>query len=246
MELARIFDVGIFRLGLVAFLLLSASCSRLAKSAEDRDPNVKRARDRAAVGDYTGAVESYEVALMKRPKSARIHWEVATIYDQWLTNDLRAIYHYERYLELDPNAKRREYVEQLIGAAKLSYAVSLPDRFSDAVRENERLRKEIDSLRQLLTESRDELARMTSPVPGPSSATASPAPSAAVVGAPKPAAPKVATMESYIVQPGDTLSRIAAKFYNDPNKWDVILEANRSVLKKPENIKVGQTLVIPR
>jgi len=231
--------------------MLVVSCERISKSAEDRDPNVKRARDRRAVADYTGAIDSYEKALAKRPGSSRIHWEMASIYDQHLTNDLRAIYHYERFLELDPKAERRQYAEQLIGAAKLSYAVSLPDRFSDAVNENARLQKEIESLRILLGDARDKLAGMTattpSESPGRSSSTLTPVQSRAVLNETlKPAATKVTTLDSYTVQQGDTLSRIAGKVYGDANKWDVILEANKNTLKRPENIRVGQTLVIPR
>jgi nucleoid-associated protein YgaU len=218
---------------------------------EDRDPNVKRAKERRAVGDYTGALESYEKALQKRPGAARIHWDMATIYDQHLTNELRAIYHYEKYLELDPRAERRQLVEQSIGLAKLSYAVSLPDRPSEAVQENARLRKENETLGKLLTEARDELAQLRNPV----SSSASTAP--AVPASPeqtkrilsdslKPAPPQTTTFDSYTVQPGDTLSRIAGKVYGDSQKWDVIFQANKATLKRPENVKVGQTLVVPR
>lgn len=241
------------RLAALPAILLMVSCSQISKSAEDRDPNVKRARDRRAVGDFAGAIESYEKALMKRPTSGRIHWEMASIYDQHLTNDLRAIYHYERFLELDPKAERRQYAEQLIGAAKLSYAVSLPDRFSDAVNENARLQKEIQTLRTLLSDARDQLAKASaSPASAVSAgAIAPPSPTPgqtrSVLNDPlKPVAPKITTLDTYVVQQGDTLSRIAAKEYGDANRWDEILEANKNTLKRPENIRVGQTLVIPR
>lgn len=242
------------RFAIAALLALTAvSCDRINRSAEDRDPNIKRARDRRAVGDYVGAIDSYEKALMKRPTSARIHWEMASIYDQQLTNDLRAIYHYERFLELDPKAERRPYAEQLIAAAKLSYAISLPDRFSDAVNENARLTQEIETLRTLLTESREEVARLNAALAGgaaPARSESQPLTQvqtrAALNDSLQPAKTKVTAMESYVVQQGDTLSRIASKLYGDPNKWDVILEANKNTLKRPENIKVGQTLVIPR
>ena len=153
---------GIF--ALLAMLLVT-SCGDFGGGAEDRDPNMKRARERRAVGDFTGALEAYQKALDKRPGVARIHWDMATVYDQHLTNELRAIYHYERYLELDPKAERRKLVEQSIGLAKLSYAVSLPDQTSESVQEIARLRREIDSLRKLLTESREKIAELTAPPP---------------------------------------------------------------------------------
>lgn len=44
---------------------------------------------------------------------------------------------------------------------------------------------------------------------------------------------------------GDTLSKIAKKYYGDPSLYTKIFEANRDVLKNPDLIKVGQKLRIP-
>ena len=44
---------------------------------------------------------------------------------------------------------------------------------------------------------------------------------------------------------GDTLSKIARKYYGDPGLYMKIFEANRDVLKDPDLIKVGQKLRIP-
>ncbi|MCB1069261.1 MAG: LysM peptidoglycan-binding domain-containing protein [Verrucomicrobia bacterium] len=50
----------------------------------------------------------------------------------------------------------------------------------------------------------------------------------------------------YVVQAGDTLSRIATRVYNNPALWERIYEANRETLRSPESIRVGQTLRIPQ
>ena len=51
---------------------------------------------------------------------------------------------------------------------------------------------------------------------------------------------------TYTVQPGDTLSVIAQKFYGDANSWQIIYDANRSVIGDNYNeIFPGQNLVIP-
>jgi nucleoid-associated protein YgaU len=47
------------------------------------------------------------------------------------------------------------------------------------------------------------------------------------------------------VRKGDTLSKIAAKYYGDPGLYNVIFEANRDQLKDPNLIKIGQKLRIP-
>jgi nucleoid-associated protein YgaU len=50
---------------------------------------------------------------------------------------------------------------------------------------------------------------------------------------------------TYIVQPGDTLSKISKQFYGDANRYMEIFEANRNTLSDPDKIRAGQTLNIP-
>lgn len=49
----------------------------------------------------------------------------------------------------------------------------------------------------------------------------------------------------YTVQKGDSLSKIAKQFYGNANKYPVIFEANKPMLKNPDLIYPGQMLVIP-
>lgn len=49
----------------------------------------------------------------------------------------------------------------------------------------------------------------------------------------------------YVVQKGDTLSGISAKYYGKSNQYGKIFEANKNVLTNPSQIKVGQKLLIP-
>ncbi len=49
----------------------------------------------------------------------------------------------------------------------------------------------------------------------------------------------------YEVVAGDTLSKIAEKYYGDPSLSPQIFEANRDQLNDPNTIKVGQKLRIP-
>jgi len=53
------------------------------------------------------------------------------------------------------------------------------------------------------------------------------------------------TQEMYIIQPGDTLSRIAQKVYGDYRLWPTIFEANRDKIASPSLIRVGMELLIP-
>jgi len=49
--------------------------------------------------------------------------------------------------------------------------------------------------------------------------------------------------QKYMVQPGDTLGKIANRFYGDSSKYTLIAEANH--LQNPNQIQVGRELTIP-
>jgi len=51
--------------------------------------------------------------------------------------------------------------------------------------------------------------------------------------------------QTYTVQSGDTLSKIAQKYYGDSSLYTKIFEANRDQLKDPNRIFPGQKLRIP-
>lgn len=69
-----------------------------------------------------------------------------------------------------------------------------------------------------------------------SSSTAESAPSA-TVGPPEP--------RIYVVQKGDSLSKIAKQFYGETSDWRRIYEANRDRIKDPDIIQPGWKLTIP-
>jgi ABC-type nitrate/sulfonate/bicarbonate transport system substrate-binding protein/LysM repeat protein len=51
--------------------------------------------------------------------------------------------------------------------------------------------------------------------------------------------------QQYTVKSGDTLSKLADRFYNSVSKWTMIYEANRDTVKNPDYIYIGQKLIIP-
>jgi LysM repeat protein len=59
------------------------------------------------------------------------------------------------------------------------------------------------------------------------------------------AASASSSARTYKVQAGDTLSKIAKQFYGNANDYNRIFEANRDKLTNPDQIQVGQELVIP-
>jgi nucleoid-associated protein YgaU len=51
--------------------------------------------------------------------------------------------------------------------------------------------------------------------------------------------------QTYTVVSGDSLSKISKHFYGDANHWQRIFEANKDIIKNPDDIYPGQTLKIP-
>ena len=62
------------------------------------------------------------------------------------------------------------------------------------------------------------------------------------LAAPEP----VAEPEYYVIESGDTLWGIAAKFLGNGSKYPEIFEANREVIEDPDKIFVGQKIRIPK
>lgn len=65
-------------------------------------------------------------------------------------------------------------------------------------------------------------------------------------GAPEPsAASSVPTSQEYTIKSGDSLSKIAKRFYGDASKWSVIHMANKDIIKDPNLIHPNQKIKIP-
>lgn len=73
----------------------------------------------------------------------------------------------------------------------------------------------------------------------PSPTAAAPSPSGNFAGIP------YAPAEMVTVQKGDTLSEIAQRYLGDPQRYREIFDANRPMLKDPDEIYPGQVLRIP-
>ena len=63
--------------------------------------------------------------------------------------------------------------------------------------------------------------------------------------APPPAPAATPATKTYVVQKGDSLSKIAKHEYGNANDWRKIYEANRDIIKDPDLIHPGQVLKIP-
>ena len=59
-------------------------------------------------------------------------------------------------------------------------------------------------------------------------------------------AEKAGIPDTYVVQEGDTLYKIALKFYGKSSAWRRIRDANRTLISNDGRVKTGQKLVMPK
>jgi nucleoid-associated protein YgaU len=60
------------------------------------------------------------------------------------------------------------------------------------------------------------------------------------------APPAAEQFQFYTIQSGDSLSKIAKRYYGDAMKYPVLFEANREIIKDPNLIYPGQVLRVPK
>lgn len=56
---------------------------------------------------------------------------------------------------------------------------------------------------------------------------------------------KIISQRFHLVRDGETLSDISRQYYGSANKWQKILDANRSILKDANTLRAGIKIIIP-
>jgi len=217
MKRSRI-EAGIFAACAALCLALAVGCGRAAEDRRDaRDRNLRRAQAAQDAEDVEAAIRWCEKTLARRPDSPQAHRELALIYDHFKQDYVPALYHYRRYLDLRPDAEDRADVEDMLEKCGRAFAAQIA------------------------------AAPAVQPVAVPALAEPPPRPAAAMdVAAASPAAPGAAPAQVHVVQPGETLGTISARYYGTPAKWAVIFNANRDRVADANNVRVGTRLDIPR
>lgn len=125
-------------------------------------------------GYYNEAVAMYKRALEVDPDLSRAHFDLGLIYDDYLPDKDRAIYHYSMYLRLEPNAEKasmvREWIEKARGEAGLASHGPTPTAevvrsdavdYADAQEKIRSLELEIKAYLATIEELRKELKTLT-------------------------------------------------------------------------------------
>lgn len=220
---------------LAAVVLLGLTgCDQLAKIGAKDDAAV--GDKKASTGDFRGAIAAYEASLDGTAKTARSHWKMALIYDGKLKTPRDAIHHLERYLELAPDGPQAKDARAMLKQAESRLA--LTETKANYITQEEAVRIKNDNLqlRKTLAEVRAQKAATPIPI-----APGAPAPKKGEAQQ-KPIPPGTRT---HVVQPGETMASIAAKYYKNKGRWKDIQDANFYSTNGTPTIKPGQTLIIP-
>ena len=261
-----------FRILLIVSVIFCNACSSsdLSLIEETEERQFKLAKDFQSQGRYEDALITYLGLISVRRESPESHLEVGYIYLQTLKDPIRAIYHFDRYLDLNPESDRTIQVKQLIETAKLEFLRQLPTKPFQAEVDRidlldiiEKLKKENDELKlkynQALLkiksiEGQEGMNRISnslnemfsSPESAGQTDTRQNVGSNSLAGIVNTETidPREVP-KSYVVQSGDTLSKISEKFYGTANRWNDIYQANRDTLPSARSLRVGQELLIP-
>ena len=229
----------------LAACVVFGGCDRFPAVFENKDRARDQAEQKQAAGDYPGAVNSYEKTLDGTSKTADAHFRMALIYDEKLNDSLSAVYHFRRYLALQPNGSHARDARNNLGRLELTLATSLSGGTLISHAEALRLKNENTDLHKQLA-ARANAVTFVPNVPASSARIATPDPAGTKGTKAKGADQKMAPgSHAYQVQPGDTLASISRKFYKTRDRARDIQDANMNTVPDSAKLKPGQTIIIP-
>lgn len=218
---------------------------------------------REKVSDYSGAVAAFEQALLADPQMARAHYEMATVFDKDLNQPVKALYHYTRALELNPELQGADIISNRLTDVKMRVAGDAVPQIGSPILENQinELQHQVSSLRaenSQLTLANAELNRRLGQVQNPPTQTIrqpaqanndsppqQPARIAQVYESRIPSEATQATStagqaRTYVVQAGDTIYGLARRF---GITMEQLIAANPGI--SANNFPRGRTINVP-
>ncbi len=254
---------------LIAFLIFAAGCggSSVEVVSEEQEKSFLRGKRYEREGNHSEALSAFLKVIARREEAADSHLEAGRIFHNHIKDPISAIYHFRKYLEIRPDSVQAGLVRQLIETSKKEFARTLAghpfendiDRLdllelvNQLKLDNRRLREQLAAAAGSPSRADDGMAGEESQTLGddslPDSAQsyAGRGQNEPAVAAPSGVAANNAETRpaTYIIQPGDNLSKISAQVYGSPDRWRDIFQANRDKLTHPDDLRVGVELKIP-
>ncbi len=250
-------------------LLLAAGCipTRDGLQEEQRDPHFLQGQELRKAREFRSAAAAFEQAVAANPRAALAHFELGLLHELSLNDPASAIYHFERFLKLQPTSDRAEVVRQHVSNCKMELAKqfliapgtpSVQKELDKLKTEVERLSLENHQLRRQLevftamTTNRGSAGPVAPPILPRAAGPTSPVKSL-TVGVPPPSSAAVANSSSkpvkssntsgartHVIKAGDTPATIARQH---GLKLEALEAANPGM--NPKRLKIGQSLVLP-
>jgi tetratricopeptide (TPR) repeat protein len=238
--------------GAMAFALVS--CGDYVGKEKSHPLYMKGGTCRSS-GNYKDAAKYFEEFLLICPKSAKANYELATLYGDNLDEPIKAIYHYQRFLDLSPaDAPDVASVKQFIELTKKKAFDKLNEEYK-VTPESEKTAKELAETKakldkyivyaQQLKEQnalmKQRLIGGKGAAPAGKASAAAPSPTGA---APAADNAKKAKTDLYKTKAGDTFESIAKQLLGSASHAKLIRDANKGV-PATGKLKPGTELKIP-
>ena len=146
-----------------------AGCDLLTVSQTGR--NIREGNEAVVRGEVQTALQHFETALDGTMLSAEAHYRLGMLYEDQLKNEVGALHHFERYLELAPQGQFATDVKGYVDRLRLLIVSRFAEGAVMPAREASRLKNENLALQRQLTDLRQQ-----APAGRPRPATATPAP----------------------------------------------------------------------
>ena len=199
------------------------------------------------IKQWDAAITQFQLALKNDTELARPDLELALIYHQQKKDYVRAIYHYQTYLDKRPDSEKKPFIKEWIQHAELSLAAEIGQHTSDSSEkvseELIRLKRENNLLRKRLS---DALAAANPLAPAPRTDVPVKEPTPTHLEPIERIQTPAPIPGTYKVLPGDTLSQISRTVYGTSSKWKEIYGANLDKMKNENDLQAGQTIIIPK
>ena len=238
-------------------LVSGCSLSDSGSLDEENEPHYILGKSRVNALDYPQAIDAFNESLQVNPHSAAAHRQLACVYESETkyADPAAAIYHYQEFLRLKPQADDAENIKQRIDRCKVQLgktANELPTMpgsqklLETLSATNRLLQAEVDKWRAYFAAQEAANSRKPTPEvqnnfnPPPPEEYSPPTPNNGS-GGKKPVPPRSSTkVKTHYVAKGESLAIIARKYHVS---LESLQAANPSVNSK--KLRVGQPINLP-
>ncbi len=149
----------------VPAVLFTGGCERrsvaTAEAAERSDSLFKKASDAETIADYDTAIHLYQELVNDKPRMASAQLQLAILLHDRKQDYMGAVYHYNRYLALQPDSEKQRMVQDRIQKAEQSLTSHLFKRVGTTMQgfTEAELLKSKETLEKELTRAQAETIR---------------------------------------------------------------------------------------